>query len=171
MRYLCITGLIVTKFNKGQKQVYYFCLSLLNYILILYIWERWTCWHWRVNTNQSCYLLTSPQNKQKEEISNFVSGFIKLQRWFSSLRILPAYLIEQSFGGKLSRGVLLSTMTLIWHKNPNCSVSWLGGFRSLGVTPVARVSTIKQICGGIDLGQSAPVCTELTLVAPTLVLW
>ena len=40
MRYLCIIGLIVTKFNKGQKQAHYFCLSLLNYILILYIWER-----------------------------------------------------------------------------------------------------------------------------------
>ena len=38
----------------------------------LYSWKRWTCWHWKVNTNQSCYLLTSPQNKQKEEISNLL---------------------------------------------------------------------------------------------------
>ena len=37
----------------------------------------------------------------------------------------------------------------------------------MGITSVARVSTIEQICGGIDLGQSAPVCTELTLVAQT----
>ena len=43
----------------------------------------------------------------------------------------------------------------------------MGGLRPLGITSVARVSTIEQICGGIDLGQSAPVCTELTLVAQT----
>ena len=46
----------------------------------------------------------------------------------------------------------------------DCTVNWVGGFRSLGITSVARVSTIEQICGGIDQGQSAPVCTELTLL-------
>ena len=50
--------------------------------------------------------------------------------------------------------------TVVW-------VGWAGS--DLWESP--QLLDIKQICGGIDLGQSAPVCTELTLLRWSLRPW